>query len=58
MIDAAQTAMRFVTGRQREDLESDAMLVFALVRAVEIIGEAASKVSPETRSATQLIWTI
>jgi uncharacterized protein with HEPN domain len=28
------------------------MLVFALMRAVEVIGEAASKVSPETRTAT------
>jgi uncharacterized protein with HEPN domain len=52
MIDTAQTVRRFVTGRQRNELESDAMLLFALVRAVEIIGEAASKVSPETRSAT------
>ncbi len=34
----------------RGDLDGDRMLLFALVRAVEVIGEAASKVTPETRS--------
>ncbi len=33
------------------------MLLFALVRAVEIVGEAASKVSPGTRTGnTQIPW--
>ena len=52
MIEAAEQAMRFVVGRQRADLDTDSMLAFALVRAVEIIGEAASKVSDETQAAT------
>ena len=51
MIDAAETTQRFIAGRQRGDLDSDQMLLFALVRAVEIVGEAASRVTPETRSA-------
>lgn len=51
MIDAAESAMRFVQGRRRADLDSDEMLCFALIRAVEIIGEAASKVSAEGRAA-------
>ncbi len=51
MIEAGQSALRFVAGRQRADLDKDEMLRFALVRAVEIIGEAASRVSSETRSA-------
>ena len=51
MIDAAESAMNFVAGRQRGDLESDRMLQFALVRAIEILGEAASKVTVETRTA-------
>jgi uncharacterized protein with HEPN domain len=38
MIDAGEAALRFVAGRQRADLDSDEMLRFALVRAVEIIG--------------------
>src|SRR3954454_9915632 len=52
MIEAAETARQFIDGRQRSDLDNDVMLRFAVVRAVEIIGEAASKVSAETRSAT------
>ena len=51
MIEAIETAQRFVAGRQRRDLDTDQMLLFALVRAIEIVGEAASRVSPETRSA-------
>ena len=51
MIEAAEAAVRFLSGRRRCDIDSDEMLRFALVRAVEIIGEAASKVSIETRTA-------
>ena len=52
MIDAAEITQRFIAGRQRGDLDGNQMLLFALVRAVEIIGEAASRVTPETRSAS------
>jgi uncharacterized protein with HEPN domain len=52
MIEAAEAAERFIAGRQRADLDTDQMLLFALVRAIEIIGEAASKVSSETRTIT------
>ena len=45
MIEAAETACGFVSGRPRSDLDADRMLVFALVRAIEIVGEAGSKVS-------------
>jgi uncharacterized protein with HEPN domain len=50
MIDAADAVRQFMTGRQRADLDADRMLLFAVVRAVEVIGEAASKVSEETRA--------
>jgi uncharacterized protein with HEPN domain len=40
MIEACEAAVHFVTGRTREDLDRDRMLFFAVVRAVEIIGEA------------------
>lgn len=57
MIEAAEDALRFIANRPRADLDSDRMLLFALVRAVEIIGEAASKVSEQTRSAhTEIPW--
>jgi hypothetical protein len=36
-------ALNLVSGRQRADLNSDQMLLFALVRAIEVVGEAASK---------------
>ena len=51
MIEAAETVADFVSGRAREHLGSDRMLLFALVRVVEVLGEAAAKVSPETRAA-------
>ena len=51
MIDAAETACDFISGRDRSDLDSDRMLVFALVRAIEIVGEAASRITFPTREA-------
>jgi uncharacterized protein with HEPN domain len=51
MEEAAEAVLAFVAGRQRVDLDADRMLLFALVRAIEIIGEAASKVSDEVRVA-------
>ena len=50
MIEAAESALQFVSGRPRSDLDTDRMLLFAVVRAVEIIGEAASKVSAQTQT--------
>jgi len=44
MIRAVRSVQSFVTARSRADLDNDDMLVFALVRAIEIIGEAASRV--------------
>jgi uncharacterized protein with HEPN domain len=50
IVDALDAAMKFARGRARSDLDTDDMLLFALVRAIEIVGEAASKISPETRA--------
>ena len=50
MVEAAESAVQFIAGRQRTDLDKDRMLLFALVRAIEILGEAASKISEETRA--------
>jgi uncharacterized protein with HEPN domain len=50
ILDACESIARFLAGRQREDLDADEMLLFALLRAVEIIGEAATRVSEEARS--------
>lgn len=50
MIEAAEQALAFVTGRRRTDLDRDPMLLMALTRAVEIVGEAASQVSDAGRA--------
>lgn len=56
MADAIDAALRFVRGRAPADLETDEMLLFALVRAIEVVGEAASKVTMEGRAAANLPW--
>jgi uncharacterized protein with HEPN domain len=57
MVDAAQTIATFIDGRTRDDLDEDEMLFFALAHAIEILGEAASRISPETRSmASHVPW--
>ena len=58
-VEAAETACSFVSGKVESDLDSDRMLLFALVRAIEIIGEAASKISAPTREAAKDIpWSL
>ena len=58
MIEAAEAAIQFAAGRERSDLETDRMLLFAIIRAIEIIGEAASRMSEETQAAHgEIPWT-
>jgi uncharacterized protein with HEPN domain len=58
MVEAAQTAIAFMAGENRASLDTDRKLVFAVVRAVEIIGEAASRISEAGRAKTpQIPWT-
>ena len=49
MTEAADDAARFIVGRSRANLDSDRMLLYALIRCIEIIGEAARQVTDETR---------
>ncbi len=57
MIEAAEAVAQFLTGRSHDDFDRDQMLRFAVVRAIEILGEAANKISPETRAAVpQVPW--
>lgn len=59
MAEAAQTALNFCAGRERADLDSDAMLRMAVLHVVQIIGEAASRVSDEGRAAAPAIeWPV
>ncbi len=57
MLDAGQEALLFFEGKTRADLNMNRMLVLSLVKDIEIIGEAASKVSRETcESLIQIPW--
>jgi uncharacterized protein with HEPN domain len=49
MLDAAHEAIEFAQGRTRVDLNGDRKLVLALVKDIEIIGEAAYQVSQTAR---------
>jgi hypothetical protein len=57
MLDAAREALSFLEGRTLDDLKRDRMLALSLVKELEIIGEAASKVSDEVRGlAPDIPW--
>ena len=45
MLGSAREALVFASQRVRSDLDNDRMLTLALVRSVEVIGEAASRIS-------------
>ena len=50
MLDAAREALSFAAGRTRADLDKDRMLVLSIVKDIEIVGEAAGKVSADTQA--------
>ncbi len=47
MLDHAQEAVAYCRGRTRSDLDSDRIFNLALVRLIEIVGEAANHVSEQ-----------
>ena len=47
MLDHAREAIALAEGKTREDLDRDRLLELALVRLLEIVGEAASRVPKE-----------
>lgn len=49
MLAAGRDAVAIARGRARADMDDDVMLRHALVRCVEIVGEAAARVADETR---------
>jgi len=49
MLEAAEAAVRFTAGKTRADFDPDQMLAFSVLRALEVLGEAASKVSEDKR---------
>ena len=51
IIDHGREAVDMLRGRTRQDLESDRQLNLAIVRLLEIVGEAASRTTAATRSS-------
>ena len=51
MLDTARKALRLVRGKSRSDYDQDETLSLALTHLLQVIGEAATKVSVEGRSS-------
>ena len=49
MLDYARIARQISQGRKREELDSDITFSLAIVRALEVVGEAANRVSAAGR---------
>jgi uncharacterized protein with HEPN domain len=57
MLDHAREAVAFIQGKARADLDTDRLLNLALVRLLEIIGEAASQLpKQEQLQHPQIPW--
>lgn len=57
MLESAEKAVGFVRGRTRSDLDGDELFALAMVRLIEVIGEAARGVSPDTqRKMPEVPW--
>ena len=58
MIEAAREAVSFARSRVRADLEIDRQLALSLVKAIEIVGEAAAQIAESTRTElADIPWT-
>jgi uncharacterized protein with HEPN domain len=55
IIENAEMIFQFVGTSTYEEFINDKMKVYAVVRAFEIIGEAANKISPEVKALHPLI---
>ena len=57
MLEAATEACEMISEESRTSLDSDRKLTLALVRLIEIVGEAAANVSKEKQSElTEIPW--
>ena len=52
MVDSAVEAVELIHGKSRADLDTNRVLSLALVRLLEIVGEAANRVTTGTRQQT------
>ena len=57
MLDYSRKESAMIRGRERQDLDNDEMLGLALTRLVEIVAEAATRVSPaDQQRHGQIPW--
>ncbi len=49
MLDAAREARAFAQGQSKKDLDSSRMLVLTLVKDMEIVGEATTRISEDVQ---------
>jgi uncharacterized protein with HEPN domain len=57
MLDHASEAQELAFGRTREDLDRDRLFHLAMTRLLEIVGEAAGRVSQATREHhPEIVW--
>ena len=57
MLDHAREAVAMAAGKRRKDLDSDRKLNLALVRLLEVVGEAASRTPADERTQyAQIPW--
>ena len=57
MLDAAAEALAFARGQTRASLDTNRMLTLSIVKDIEIIGEAAARVTEDSREALpQIPW--
>ena len=57
MLDAVDRLQRYVGAQSRDRFEADEVLQDAVIRQLEILGEAASRVTPEFRdSVPEIPW--
>ena len=55
MLDASKEVLTFAQGKGREDLDMDRKLALALIKSIEIVGEAASRISQGCREEIAII---
>lgn len=55
MLDASKEALSFAQGKGRGDLDKERQLALALIKSIEIVGEAASRISQDCREEFPVI---
>ncbi len=50
MLDSTHAILSFIKGKDRKNLDTDRLLLSGIIRELEILGEAAGKVSQNTKN--------